>query len=380
MTLPIPVVGVDPGPDYALNLDACLGIIDSHNHSNGSGVQITPAGMNINADLSFGGNNATHLRSVKFSPQSSLLSLASDIGVLYESGVDLYYNDALGNQIRITASGGVNGSPGSITGLVSPASVTYVSGNQTLVFQSAANTPANLDAGFIILRNNSVLSKALSLYPPTAMGANYSLTLPSLPSVTNIMTLDASGNMAAALNVDPTYLQIVSNQITPSTAWLAAIALAIANATPTGTISAFGGAAAPAGFLICDGTSQLRASYAALYAVIGNAYGTADGSHFNLPDLRGKFPRGVNAGSGHDPDAAARTAQATGGNTGDNVGSIQADAFKAHTHTFTAYQSGSGSNLNSLGGAVSPVGETTASTGGSETRPINVYVNYIIKT
>src|ERR1035437_5104914 len=114
MTLPIPVVGVDPGPDYALNLDACLGIIDSHNHSNGSGVQITPAGMNINADLSFGGNNATHLRSVKFSPQSSLLSLASDSGVLYESGVDLYYNDALGNQIRITASGGVNGSPGSI--------------------------------------------------------------------------------------------------------------------------------------------------------------------------------------------------------------------------------------------------------------------------
>ena len=30
-----------------------------------------------------------------------------------------------------------------------------------------------------------------------------------------------------------------------------------------------------------------------LFTAIGTAYGTADGTHFNVPDFRGIFPRGV---------------------------------------------------------------------------------------
>jgi len=50
----------------------------------------------------------------------------------------------------------------------------------------------------------------------------------------------------------------------------------------------------PAGYLVCDGTSLLRAgTYADLFAAIGTIFGFADASHFNLPDLRDKFVVGA---------------------------------------------------------------------------------------
>jgi microcystin-dependent protein len=60
-------------------------------------------------------------------------------------------------------------------------------------------------------------------------------------------------------------------------------------------IVAYGGAAAPVGWLLCDGSSVLRATYAALFAVVGTAYGSVDGTHFTVPDLRRAFPMGKSA-------------------------------------------------------------------------------------
>jgi microcystin-dependent protein len=62
---------------------------------------------------------------------------------------------------------------------------------------------------------------------------------------------------------------------------------------PTATISAYAGSTAPSGYLICDGAAVPRATYPALFAVIGITYGAGDGSNtFNLPDLRGANPVG----------------------------------------------------------------------------------------
>lgn len=146
-----------------------------------------------------------------------------------------------------------------------------------------------------------------------------------------------------------------------------------------GVIKAYGGSSAPTGYLLCDGTSYLRASYPELFTAIGTSFGTVDGTHFNVPDLRGVFLRGRDGGAGIDPDASSRTALKSGGNTGDNVGSYQADAFKAHIHyagAASGVQSGPGSP------ELDPSADThpTTSTGGNETRGKNVSVNYIIKT
>lgn len=212
MSLIIPGVGSTFGPDWASDLNASLLLIDSHDHTAGNGVQITPSGLDINSDLSMQANNLTSVRSVRMQAQGSPLALASDLGCIYVSGDDLYYNDTLGNQVRITASGAVAGTPGSIASLVAPASATYVGGSSKFVWQSNVNVAADMDAGAIILRNLTVSSFGLTLQPPS-LSSDYAITLPTLPVSQKIMTLDASGNMAAPYVVDNSTIEIATNTI-----------------------------------------------------------------------------------------------------------------------------------------------------------------------
>lgn len=56
-----------------------------------------------------------------------------------------------------------------------------------------------------------------------------------------------------------------------------------------GSIVMFAGSVAPDGWLLCDGSAVSRESYSSLYSVIGNLYGSGDGSTtFNIPDLKGR--------------------------------------------------------------------------------------------
>lgn len=62
---------------------------------------------------------------------------------------------------------------------------------------------------------------------------------------------------------------------------------------PTGIMLAYGGSSAPSGWLICNGSTVSRTTYANLFAVIGVAYGGGDGSTtFNLPDKTGRVSIG----------------------------------------------------------------------------------------
>lgn len=199
MGLVVPTVGQDPGPDWATNLNSSLGILDVHDHSSGKGVQITPAGLNINSDLSIHSNNLTAIKTVNFIAQSgSLAGISPNLGCIYVAGKELYYNDEVGNIVPITNNGSVNAGAGSITGLPSgTASASYSSGSQTFIWQSATSTPANMDFGSAIFRNISSGSHGVTVNAPSALGADYSLTWPSLPAQTNVSTLDASGNMGS---------------------------------------------------------------------------------------------------------------------------------------------------------------------------------------
>lgn len=213
MLLPVPAVGTQNGPQYAFDINNCMSIIDQHDHAPGSGVQVTSAGLNINSDLPINDSNLISIRSSRYTSQVSPLALASDLNCVYVSGGELYYNDAAGNQVQMTLNGGVAGSPGSISNLTSPASASYVSADATFVWQSDVNTPANMDAGSFILRNITANSKGLTLAPPNAMAADYTITLPALPGTTNIVTLTNSGALAATLNVDNSTLIQTSNSL-----------------------------------------------------------------------------------------------------------------------------------------------------------------------
>lgn len=208
MGLIVPTVANEPGPTFASDVNSSLTLIDNHNHSPGFGVPITPAGLSINTALPFGGNPATTLSYVSYTAQTSVTQTQAT----YVKGVDLYYRDGSNNEIQITTGGSVNGSSGTITGLPNgTAGVNYAS--SVFTFSAATNTPANVQMGSVLLGNNTALSKYLTLQPPNAMAANYSLTLPTVPASQKIMTLDNSGTMSAPYTVDNSTITISANVI-----------------------------------------------------------------------------------------------------------------------------------------------------------------------
>lgn len=90
---------------------------------------------------------------------------------------------------------------------------------------------------------------------------------------------------------------------------------------PTGCVVPFAAASAPTGYLLCDGAAVSRTTYATLYALIGNAYGSGDGSTtFNVPDLRYSFIRG------RGPNTSA---------TGSGTASSNNATFTAHGYNRT---------------------------------------------
>lgn len=138
-------------------------------------------------------------------------------------------------------------------------------------------------------------------------------------------------------------------------------------------------------WLFCDGSAVSREAYAKLFASIGIAYGGGDGvTTFNLPNYQGQFLRGVSNASNVDPDAHKRTGQvnAEGSSNGDvvgnEVGTFQGDEFRSHTHVYSVFPNGEGGIAS---GDYWNSGDTnTQPSGGNETRPVNVYVNYLIFT
>jgi len=139
----------------------------------------------------------------------------------------------------------------------------------------------------------------------------------------------------------------------------------------TGTVIWSSASTAPIGYVVCNGAAVSRTTYSNLFAVIGTTYGNGDGSTtFNLPDLRGEFIRGWDAGRGVDP--------------GRVFGSSQLDDFESHTHDTTyAYGFDFGSTGRAAGGANSVQTYNTSqainATGGTETRPRNVALLPCIK-
>lgn len=127
------------------------------------------------------------------------------------------------------------------------------------------------------------------------------------------------------------------------------------NLVLVGMIKPFAGNTSPDKYLVCDGSTISRTTYAELFAIVGTTWGNGDGSTtFHLPDLRGRFLRGQSDSTGRDPNAGTRTASNSGGASGDAVGSVQGDAARSISNvSFSGSFGGAGGGGYAAGGASS---------------------------
>jgi microcystin-dependent protein len=167
--------------------------------------------------------------------------------------------------------------------------------------------------------------------------SDQALTVPNA----NPVILDANGEATIFIPDGTLYRFILKNSLdvvqwdVTGVEMVAPAAPSNPSPVPTGAMIAFGAAAAPTGYTLCDGSAINRVTFAALFAVIGTTYGAGDGATtFNVPDMRGKFPFGK---------AAAGTGNALGASFGtiDHV-----HTGPAHTHPVTVPYSGWGTNAN----------------------------------
>lgn len=163
-----------------------------------------------------------------------------------------------------------------------------------------------------------------------------------------------------------------------------------------GLMVMYGGSSAPSGWLICDGSSVSRSTYADLFAVIGTTFGNGlgDGLTFSLPPSPGRTPVGAGTGTGGGASGGAGT-KPTGGSAlttrargdwfGKETHQLSSAEMPSHTHnynvrggtgTFTGPGAQGWDGVNTNGGTTTSAGSSQPHT---NIQP-GFVVNFIIKT
>jgi len=110
---------------------------------------------------------------------------------------------------------------------------------------------------------------------------------------------------------------------------------------PTGALMYFAMDTAPTGWLKANGAEVSRSTFADLFSAIGTTFGAGDGSTtFELPDMRGEFPRGWDDGRGVD--------------SGRSFGTAQLDQMQRITGSFS--HDGDRGPITNAAGAFTPIG------------------------
>jgi hypothetical protein len=173
--------------------------------------KVTPAGMSMTSDLSmrpgptsYGITNAMR---VGFRSTATAINATTYPSAIYFVGGDLYANDAAGNQIRITAAGAVNiAATGGITGTgygATSVEVNWDAVNTRYKMRSGAAADAFASVYLNDVQFNDGSGNAVTLGAP-AVGADYTLTLPTAQSGSNNSVVQVSTAGAMSITGTPT--------------------------------------------------------------------------------------------------------------------------------------------------------------------------------
>jgi hypothetical protein len=136
---------------------------------------------------------------------------------------------------------------------------------------------------------------------PATSGIQIKSTVVNNVSI-GFITSDKSALIKQMSNVDGLMVQASSGTMAPissnsflQTTITGGTSETVAPLIPAGVIVAWAGSSAPAGWNLCDGSSLSRTTYASLFAICSNTFGSVDGSTFNVPDTRGRAIYGTSS-------------------------------------------------------------------------------------
>jgi len=101
----------------------------------------------------------------------------------------------------------------------------------------------------------------------------------------------------------------------------------------------------PGNWIVCDGSSLLRSDYPHLFAALGTTYGAGDGTHFNIPDLRGRVALAAGTGPG-------LSTYALGASGGEEDHTLVTAEVPSHSHIDSGHLHTEGSALPAVGAAI----------------------------
>jgi len=261
-------------------------------------------------------------------------------------------------------------------------------GSNTIGFATAgverveiSDSGLDMSNGLPIRFQDSSGAPFVALKSPSSVSSNVTFTLPGADG-TNGQMLQTNGS--------------------------GALSFTTVQGVPSGSVFCMAVATVPSGYLECNGAAVSRTTYSVLFAVIGTAYGTGNGSStFNLPDLRGEFVRGFDNGKGTDSGRSIATSQGSQ-NAQHNHSASATSTAGAHSHSLN-YQRKHVEDTGTAaitdirreggdgdGGSQTFTNDTTSgfmnnatvsvstsvsigNQGGNESRPRNVAMMYVIK-
>lgn len=189
----------------------------------------------------------------------------------------------------------------------------------TIVAGSGPNTPSSVAIG----TDGQILTACAACTAGVAWSSNTAIPCACLTAKGTLLTATGPSAVSALpVGSDGAFL-VADSGCAQGVKWTNA---GLFGDTPVGAVEWFAMATPPSGWLVADGRTVSRTTYAALFDAIGTTYGAGDGSTtFNLPDLRGMTIKGW--------DSAGGTAR--GCDPGRAFGSTQAWAVGCHCHAIT---------------------------------------------